>query len=444
MGHSLDHQSLLREAFDRQEANVRSYCRSFPAVFSRAKGATLFDVDGRPFIDFLSGAGALNYGHNNPAIKSRVLEYIAGDGVVTSLDLHTRAKHGFIEALSEVVLAPRGLDYRLAFPGPTGTNAIELALKLARRATGRHNVVAFTNGYHGMTLGALAASGTKSKRAGAGIALTGITRLPYDGYMGPGVDTSGLLERMLEDAGSGLDQPAAILVETLQAEGGLNAASSAWLQKLRAIADRHGIVLIVDDIQTGCGRTGTFFSFESLGITPDIVCLSKSISGMGMPMSLVLLRPELDVLSPGQHNGTFRGNNLAFVAGAAALELWRGPELERTIAATSSRILACLSEIVGRHPGRGIHIRGRGMLLGIGWTDPALAREVSEAAYERGLVIETAGATDEVLKLLPPLTIGDGELSQGLAILDEAIAAVLEKPDALAGVGREPLAHAAG
>jgi len=163
MGQSVEHHARMRARFDDPEANVRSYCRSFPAVFVSARGATLTDVDGRRYIDFLAGAGALNYGHNHPDLKRSVVEYLAGDGIVTSLDLHTRAKHTFIDTFDEVVLRPRSLDYRLAFPGPTGTNAVELVLKLARRATGRHNVVAFTNGYHGMTLGALAASGIKSQ-----------------------------------------------------------------------------------------------------------------------------------------------------------------------------------------------------------------------------------------------------------------------------------------
>lgn len=444
MGQSMDRHARMRARFDDHEANVRSYCRNFPAVFVSADCATLTDVDGRRYIDFLAGAGALNYGHNHPEIKRSVLDYLEADGIVTSLDLHTRAKHDFIAAFDDVVLRPRGLDYRLAFPGPTGTNAIEAALKLARLATGRQTVVAFTNGYHGMTQGALAASGTKSKRAGAGMLLSGVARLPFDGYMGPGIDTSELLARMLDDPGSGLDHPAAILLETVQAEGGLNVASPDWLRRIHRIADAHGIVVIVDDIQTGCGRTGSFFSFEATGIEPDIVCLSKSIGGLGTPMSLVLLRPDLDVLAPGQHNGTFRGNNLAFVAGAAALGLWRAPGFESRLGQTSRRIAAHLSGLVARYPEHGAHVRGRGLLLGIGWSDTSIAERISAAAYERGLIIETAGSRGQVLKLLPPLLISEGELQQGLDHLDAAFAAVLGRGTVahLEGDG-EALGHAA-
>jgi len=414
-----------RDLFNEVESSVRSYCRSFPAVFTSAHGATMVDTTGRRFIDFLAGAGTLNYGHNNPVIKRKLIEYIASDGIMHSLDLHTSAKHKFIETLYDVILKPRKLDYKVAFPGPTGANAVELSLKIARLATGRQGVVAFTNAYHGMSQGALAVSGTRSKREGAGMLLSGVSRLPFDGYMGE-IDTAELLEKMLEDAGSGLDTPAAIIVETVQGEGGLNVASARWMRRIAQIASRHGIVLIVDDIQAGCGRTGTFFSFESLDITPDIVCLSKALGGIGLPLSLVLMRPDLDVLSPGQHNGTFRGNNLAFVAGAAALDFWRTPSFERAVKSTGDKVRERLDAIVARYPEHGTHVRGRGLLVGLSWTDPTIAGRVSQHAYARGLIIETSGAKNQVLKFLPPLTISEAELEKGLAIVEDAVAAVLE------------------
>lgn len=410
--------------FECHESAVRSYCRSFPTVFASARGATLTDTAGRNYIDFLAGAGTLNYGHNHPAIKQRVIEYLSADGVVHSLDLHTTAKQRFIEEIVSTILRPRGLDYRMAFPGPTGANAVELALKFARRATGRHNVIAFTNAYHGMSQGALAVSGTRSKRAGAGMPLSGVTRVPYDGYVGD-VDTSELLEKMLDDAGSGVDMPAAIILETIQGEGGLNCASAMWLRRIRQIATRHDIILIVDDIQAGCGRSGTFFSFEPIGITPDIVCLSKAIGGMGMPMALVLVKEELDVLSPGQHNGTFRGNNLAFIAGAAALELWQKPSFEARIQALAARVSDRLASIVDEYPEHQAQFRGRGLLCGIGWSNASIAGRVSKEAFARGLIIETSGVEGQVLKLMPPLTISDQELDTGLDIIHDAIAAVV-------------------
>ena len=433
-----------RDLFLDVESSVRSYCRSFPAVFATSQGATIVDTEGRRYIDFLAGAGTLNYGHNPSHIKNRVIEYLAADGITHALDLHTSAKHDFIKALYDVILDPRGLDYKIAFPGPTGANAVELALKIARLATGRQNVVAFTNAYHGMSQGALAISGTKSKRAGAGMPLSGATRMPYDGYLGGGCDTAELLDRMLQDPGSGLDAPAAIILETVQGEGGLNVASPSWLQRVSQIAKQHGIVLIVDDIQAGCGRTGTFFSFETTPVVPDVVCLSKAIGGMGMPLSVVLLRAELDVLAPGQHNGTFRGNNLAFVAGAAALDLWRDPAFEQRIAETAKTVRARLEAIVEQFPDHGAHVRGRGLLIGIGWDDDTIAGRVSQEAYQRGVMIETSGAKGQVLKLMPPLTISAVELSAGLQVIQDAVATVVGKRCfGLAPLRQQALAYAA-
>ena len=413
----------LTRIFEEHEAEVRSYCRSFPAVFESAVGATLRDTEGATYVDFLAGAGTLNYGHNHPAIKRAVVNYLLGDGVIHALDMYTAAKAHFIETLHDVILAPRELDYKVTFPAPTGTNAVETALKIARRATGRENVISFTNGFHGMTLGALAASGNLKKRAGAGVPLTGVTRMPYDGYL-EGLDSAAYLERILDDAGGGVDAPAAILVETIQAEGGLNTATSRWLQAIAAIAAKHGALLIVDDIQTGCGRTNTFFSFEDQGITPDIVCLSKAIGGIGLPMSLVLFRPEFDVLQPGEHNGTFRGHNLAFVAATAALDLWREPAFAESITQTSREIRSRLESFIARYPMADAQIRGRGMLLGLAWSDPTIASRVSQLAFQNGVIAETTGAEDQVLKFLPPLTISAEECARGLDGIERAIAAV--------------------
>lgn len=412
---------MNKQIFEKHEAQVRSYCRSFPTVFKSGISATLTDVDGNTYIDFLAGAGALNYGHNNPAIKRAVMNYLEGNGVVHALDMYTEAKATFIQTLYDVILAPRGLDYKVTFPAPTGTNAVETAMKLARRATGRQNIIAFTNGFHGMTLGALAASATRSKREGAGATLSGTTRMPYHGYFGA-LDTADYIDKMLSDGGGGIDAPAAIIVETVQAEGGLNTATAAWLRELSAIARKHGAVFIIDDIQTGCGRTGSFFSFEGMGFTPDIVCLSKSIGGMGLPMSLVLFRPDLDVLKPGEHNGTFRGHNLAFVAAAAALEFWRDPAFEAGIRDRCERFRDRLEDIVEQYPGAGAHVRGRGFLLGIGWADQDVASRVSHAAFKNGAIVETTGANDQVLKFLPPLTITEAEMARGLDAVERAVA----------------------
>lgn len=413
------------DCFARLESEVRSYCRTWPTVFVEAQGSVLVDEQGREYLDFFAGAGALNYGHNPPALKQRLLDYVARDGITHSLDMMTAAKRHFLKTFSETILEPRRLDYKLMFPGPTGTNAVEAALKLARLATGRTNVIAFTNAFHGMTLGSLAATGNGGKRQGAGVPLSNVTRMPFHRYLGE-ADTIDVLERCLEDSSSGVDMPAAIILETIQAEGGVNVATAPWLRRLERLVRRHDILMIVDDIQVGCGRTGPFFSFESAGLEPDIVCLSKSLSGYGVPLAITMFRRELDVWEPGKHNGTFRGHNLAFVSAAAALEeYWSDDALTRKVQRETPLIRAALNRLADEFDGR---VRGRGFIQGVEFADPDAATRIARSAFERGLLIETAGPRDEVLKLIPPLTIEPTQLEQGLEILfaaaDEACSAV--------------------
>ena len=415
------------DVFDRRESEVRGYVRSFPTVFDRATGSTLIDADGREYLDFFAGAGVLNYGHNNPAFTRALIEYLERDGIIHGLDMATSAKGAFIETFERLVLEPRGLDHKLQFTGPTGANAVEAALKVARLATGRSTVVAFTNAFHGLSLGALAATGNSHYRTSAGVGLDDIVRLPYDGYLGADVDTLDLLEKMLDDPGSGVELPAAVIVEAVQGEGGINVASAAWLQRLREITAARGILLILDEIQAGIGRTGAFFAFEESGIVPDIITVSKSISGSGLPMSLVLLRPEVDVWKPGAHTGTFRGNNLAFVSARVALETyWASTAFTDGVSTKSRMLRAELERIAADHPGQAFVVRGRGLMFGLACdSDRTLAARISAEAFRRGLVIETSGAHDEVLKFLPALTISEDELVSGLAIVRESIGAVL-------------------
>jgi diaminobutyrate-2-oxoglutarate transaminase len=407
------------QEFAAMESAVRLYCRTFDGVFTRARGATIFDQDGRPYIDFLAGAGVVNYGHNNPRIKRAVIDYLEDDGILQSLDLHTTAKLAFLRKFRDRILTPRGLDYRVQCCGPTGADAVEAALKLARKVTKRSTVVAFSEAYHGMTLGALAVTANPVKRAAAGVPLEHVLRIPFDGRRGPKVDTVAVLRTELARRREA-DKPAAIIVETVQAEGGVNVASPAWLRALAELAAAESIPLIVDDIQVGCGRTGHFFSFERAGIGPDIICISKAIGGIGMPMALTLIKPELDVWAPGDHTGTFRGNNLAFVAAAAALDYWGDGTLEAEVARHGDRIHDCLAAIAARHPGHCCEVRGIGMIRGLVWRDGHLANAVSRAAFRRGLIVETCGPDDEVTKVLPPLVITTDELEQGLSILSAA------------------------
>nr|WP_036011924.1 diaminobutyrate--2-oxoglutarate transaminase [Robbsia andropogonis] len=417
---------IQEKAFAR-ESNVRSYCRTFPDVFHTAKNAQISGENGRVYIDFLAGAGSLNYGHNNPVIKQKILAYIEGDNVTQSLDLHTEAKADFISSFVDTVLKPRGLDYKFQFTGPTGTNAVEAALKLARLAKGRATIGAFSNAFHGMSLGALAASGNADKRAGAGVSLDNVAFFPYDGYLGPEADSIAYIDRQLNDPSSGVMKPAAFIVETVQGEGGLNVASMDWLRRLCAMARRNDVLVIIDDIQAGCGRTGSFFSFDAAEIRPDIVCLSKSLSGYGLPMSMILLSPELDVWKPGQHNGTFRGNNLAFTAATAALSFWKDPSFVSSVQRRSMQLQHWLQAQSDHYGKDQIVTRQRGLFAGIEFADGALAEATSQAAFKRGVIIETCGARDQVLKFLPPLTIEQSIFSDGLDRVAEALSMVMER-----------------
>ena len=410
------------DVFERRESAVRSYCRNIGTVFDSAIGSFIYDVEGREYLDFLAGAGSLNYGHNDPDLKAALIEYVERDGIAHGLDLFTVAKEAFLEAFEERVLLPRALDYRVQFTGPTGANAVEAALKLARKVTGRANVVAFTNGFHGVTLGALTVTGNGHHRMAPSLPLHGASRLPFDGYLGDGTDTAELLDRMLGDPSSGLDPPAAVILETVQGEGGLNAASPEWLRRVEALTRRSGALLIVDDVQSGCGRTGSFFSFEAAGLAPDLVVLSKSISGYGLPMALLLIRPELDQWLPGEHNGTFRGNAHAFVTGRAAIEkFWTSEHFAGEVAARSALVAERLGAIAERLPGT--RVKGRGMMQGIDLGSTAWAGDVTRRCFESRMIIETSGPHDEVVKVLAPLTTPGDVLEHGLAILADAIAA---------------------
>lgn len=410
--------------FEDRESAVRSYVRSFPATFESAHQEFLVSTDGTRYLDFLAGAGALNYGHNPGFAKRALIDYLERDGLAHALDLATTAKQDFLEVFGERVLRPRGLDHKVQFCSPSGTNAVEAALKVARLVTGRTNVIAFGGGFHGMSTGALAAVGADFYKQGLRPTLTGVTHVPYpESPMGP-FDSLDLLDRLVGDSSSGMEKPAAVLLETVQCEGGVYVAPDAFLTGLRAWCDAHRVLLIVDDIQVGCGRTGAFFSFERAGITPDLITLSKSISGFGLPMALLLIKPEYDVWKPGQHSGTFRGNQLAFVAAAEAVRThWSDgadPAFGAEVHRKGELVVDFLQrEVVSRFAAT---VRGRGLILGIDLSASGIAgTKISRRCFERGLIVETCGRDSEVVKILPPLTAADSSLIQGLEIVVEAL-----------------------
>lgn len=291
-------------------------------------------------------------------------------------------------------------------------------MKLARKVTGRTNIIAFTNGFHGVTMGALAATGNGYHRGGAGMEKSGVTRMPFDGYAAK-LDSAALLDQMLSDPSGGIDAPAAIMFETVQGEGGLNAASPEWVRSVAAIAKKHGALLIIDDIQAGCGRTGTFFSFEEMGVTPDIVTMAKSVSGFGLPMALMLMRPKHDIFSPAEHNGTFRGNTHAFVTAKVSIQkFWATDAFQKDLAEKTKVLTAALQTIADRVPGASL--KGRGLMQGVDVGSGELAAAICARAYELGLIIETSGPHDEVVKVLAPLTTPTETFREGFKILERA------------------------
>lgn len=423
------------KVFEDLESEVRSYVRSFPTIFTKTKGSKMWDKAGKEYIDFFSGAGALNYGHNDDHMKAKLIEYISNDGITHSLDMASQAKLEFLTKFNDVILKPRDLTYKIMFPGPTGTNTVESALKLARKVTGRTDIISFTNGFHGMTIGSLSVTGNSMKRKGAGIPLQNVVTMPYDNYVNEQASIE-YLERFLEDSGSGVAIPAAMILETVQGEGGINAASFEWMKKIESICKRWEILLIVDDVQAGVGRTGSFFSFEPAGIKPDIICLSKSIGGYGTPFALTLIRPDIDKFAPGEHNGTFRGNNHAIVTASAALDYWKGSQFEIDIKEKSDLTIAFLNQLVEKYPELNGEVRGRGLMVGIACDVAGLANKIAAESFQRGLIMETAGPNDEVFKLFPALTISEEVLNNGLAIIEDSIKAVLSENKVLATSGK--------
>lgn len=412
------------DVFEKNESEVRSYCRKYPVIFDKGLNSELYSVDGRRYIDFLAVAGSMNYGHNNPEIKDEILTYLQDDHVINMMDMYTSAKEEFLSTFSSKILEPRGLNYKVMCCGPTGTNAVEAAIKLARKNTKRTEVLAFGGGFHGMTLGSLALTTDKVSREGASLPLTNVTHIPYEGTQG--IDSIAYLKWVLTDDHSGVDKPAAIILETVQAEGGINVASVEWLKEVYQVCKDNDIIMIVDDIQVGNGRTGTFFSFERAGIKPDMVVLSKSISGFGMPMAILLIRPDLDIFRPAEHNGTFRGNQLSFVGATAGINYYVEHSMDKEVQRKAKMISDFLeSEIIPLN--KNLSYRGIGFIWGIDFNaiDSTLALKVVHKAFDNGLIMEVAGRKDGVLKIMPPLTIQDDILNEGLNVMKESIVDVL-------------------
>lgn len=419
--------------FEERESEIRGYCRAYPTVFKKAHGATMVDEDGKSYIDFFAGAGVLNFGHNNPAMKKAIIDLLENDGMVHSLDMYTVPKREFVQEFVDTVLKPRGMNHKMQFMGPTGTNAVEAALKLARRVTGRTEVAAFIHGFHGMTLGSLAATANSYFRNASGIPLHNVTHFPFGCektcagcQSGCGMDSLAQIRAMYEDSSSGQNPPAAFLVEAIQAEGGVKVASAEWLQGVQKLARDLGALFIIDDIQSGCGRTGSYFSFDGMDLDPDIVTLAKGLGGYGTPIAMNLVKPEHDKhWQPGEHTGTFRGQGISFVAGKEALNYFKDDTLMSAVKTKGEKMWATLIEIQKEFPALNLDVRGKGMIVGIDIANGDKSKAIARECFDNGLLVGPCGTGGRVIKLIPPLTIEEKQLDEGLEILKKAARKIL-------------------
>ncbi|MCQ4082964.1 diaminobutyrate--2-oxoglutarate transaminase [Streptomyces sp. RB6PN25] len=436
-------ESILRRQASRESA-ARTYARSLPIVPVRARGMTIEGADGRRYLDCLAGAGTLALGHNHPVALEAIRAVLDSEAPLHVLDLATPVKDAFTTALFETLppaLAERG---RIQFCGPAGTDAVEAAVKLVRTATGRSGLLAFCGAYHGMTAGALAASGAAAARAAVAEPGAGVTRLPYPYEyrcpFGTGGERGAELsarwtQSLLDDPGAGVHPFAGMIVEPVQGEGGVIPAPDGWLRTMRRITEERGIPLVVDEVQTGVGRTGAFWAVQHSGIVPDVMVLSKAIGG-SLPLAVIVYRDELDVWRPGAHAGTFRGNQLAMAAGSATLRFVCENRLDQRAASLGTRMLSRLRALAAHHPCIG-EARGRGLMIGVEIVDadaerddygalpaaPRIATAVQREALRRGLIVELGGRHGSVVRLLPPLTITDEQAEAVLDRLTDAIAA---------------------
>ncbi|WP_347901058.1 diaminobutyrate--2-oxoglutarate transaminase family protein [Pseudomonas purpurea] len=438
------------ERQSRFESNARSYPHKFPIAIKSAQGAWVTDVEGRQYLDCLSGAGTLALGHNHSAVIGAIRDVLDHQLPLHTLDLTTPIKDAFCETVLKLLPGSPD-DWRLQFCGSTGADAVEAALKLAKIATGRSGIISFCGAYHGMTHGALSVTGNLGPKTSVGGLMPGVQFLPYPySYRCPlGIGGEAavialgvLVERFLDDVESGVTKPAAIIVEAIQGEGGVIPAPVPWLVKLREVTRRHGIILILDEVQAGIGRTGQWFAFEHAKIVPDMIVLSKAIGG-GLPLSLVAYQAGYDVWPPGAHAGTFRGNQLAMATGQATLDIMAKTGVLDNARSVGAALEHRLMHLQRRFPCMG-DIRGRGLMLGIEIVDtelspdslgshpahPRLSQALQRACFDNQLIAERGGRNGAVLRLLPPLTLthqeGDIVIERLEAALETATSAVHE------------------
>jgi diaminobutyrate-2-oxoglutarate transaminase len=437
------------ETVRRLESNARTYASTFEAVFESGSGVRMRDQSGREYIDCLACAGALPLGHNHPEVREALLRFLSSGHVQQVLDLTTPAKFEFVEELFGMLPQPWAAKAKIQFCSPSGSDAVEAAMKLTRIATGRSPIIAFSGAYHGMTGGALAAMGNVLPKAA--LPTTGAIhfapfpyryRCPF-GTLGDQTDQLSLhyLRTLCSDPESGISKPAAVIVEVVQGEGGCIPASDEWLREVRRITRRHDIALIVDEVQTGFARTGRMFAFQHAGIEPDVLILSKALGG-GYPLSVIVYDRALDVWPRGMHAGTFRGNQIAMVAGRVTMEILQRDRLDEHAAELGAFFQAGLVELSRRHPEFG-EVRGRGLMLGVeivqrelketrGPQDGEMAAAIKRAAFENGLLFETGGRHGAVLRFLPPLILSREDVGKILDRLETAVSQAKQRGKSVA------------
>jgi diaminobutyrate-2-oxoglutarate transaminase len=423
----------LLDRQSRRESNARVYPRHFPFAIADAHGPFVRDLDGNVFIDFLAGAGVLSLGHNHPELVAAVTEQL---GVLThGLDMPTPVKDEFTEAQLDMLPAGMRDRMRIQFCGPTGANAVDAAIKLCKTATGRGDIVSFQGGFHGSSHAAMALTGNLSQKRPVANGMPGVHFFPFSSCsrcplaLDPATcqtNCVAFLERALADPNGGMTLPAAVIMEMVQGEGGVVPARLEFVRRVRELTRRLDIPLIVDEVQTGCGRTGSWFAFEQYGIEPDVIVASKALSGMGLPVAIIIYDQKLDVWAPGAHTGTFRGNQLAFAAGVETVRIFRRDDVLGNVRRRGEQVADRLAELAG-DPGV-LEVRGRGLMWGVELARPTDGRSITEVAelvqaeaLRRGLIVELGGRDDCVVRMLPPLNVTAELVDQACDILIEAI-----------------------
>jgi diaminobutyrate-2-oxoglutarate transaminase len=416
----------LLERQARRESNARVYPRHFPFAI----------------------AGVLSLGHNHPELVAAVSKQLS---VLThGLDMPTPAKDAFTEAQLDMLPDSMRDRMRIQFCGPTGANAVDAAIKLCKTATGRGDIVSFQGGFHGSSHAAMALTGNLSQKRPIANGMPGVHFFPFSSCsncplaLDPTtceVNCVSYLERALVDENGGMPLPAAVIMEMVQGEGGVVPARGEFVHRVRELTRTLGIPLIVDEVQTGCGRTGSWFAFEQYGIEPDVIVASKALSGMGQPVAIVIYDEKLDVWAPGAHTGTFRGNQLAFVAGVETVRIVARDDVLGNVRARGEQIaarLAPLSALPGVHD-----VRGRGLMWGVELAQPVdgrsvtdVAEQVQATALRGGLIVELGGRGDRVVRILPPLNVTSEVVDTACDILVEAITSATEP--ALVGALGQP------